>query len=451
MTSVEDRLREALHQVGSKPIGQLDFELLARRRRRRVRTRWTGAITLTAAAAAILSWGAAGRPDAGQATLHPIPASPSIGVVLAENSRELATALSGRTLSGDVVSLAQLRGRIVVLNFCRSMLPACHRQEVRVSDLPATLAGYGRSAPGPAVTTLGVAVRDSTKAAFALVKDQAIGYPIVVDQTGTIASAWDADSLPYTLIIDAQGRIAGRYPGETSQGQLFDAIARVAAGPLGQLDTAPRSFSIDCDGAAVTRQQLSEPGQAEKGTSAASVKLRYFLAHNPFEGMGTVPNTDWLQVVEKPNELAFAHRTGPLGVDELVTLHLRDGRVIGQNLQACGNVLVGKNKIAQPVEYASIRGTKVALSWENGKCGDNLPLDERLARIDIHEDAAAVHVVLVTEANPAARRSTTANSTQVCAGVGTTSTNTVTLKAPLGNRTLYDDARAVSMPITIQQ
>ena len=56
--------------------------------------------------------------------------------------------------------------------------------------------------------------------------------------------------------------------------------------------SSARNVSIDCDGHAITAEALSQPGNAEKGASAASVHLRQFLRHNPFEGMGTVPNTN---------------------------------------------------------------------------------------------------------------------------------------------------------------
>ena len=242
----------------------------------------------------------------------------------------------------------------MALNFCRSTLAACHYQEVQVSDLPPTLSGYGRIAPGPRVATLGVAVQDSAKDALALVRDQAIGYPIVVDQNGAIASAWDAGSLPYTLIIDAQGRIAGRYPGQTSLAQLSDAVARVAAGPLGQLG------------------------------------------------------------IEQPK------------------------------LPRAG----GKNQLVRSFEYAAVQGNQLELTWQNGGCGDASPLAERVARIEVHEDAATVHVLLITEPNPAARPR---SAKSVCMGVGLNSTSTVHLKAPLGDRTLYDDARSTPMTVTIQR
>jgi hypothetical protein len=200
-----------------------------------------------------------------------------------------------------------------------------------------------------------------------------------------------------------------------------------------------RNVSVDCDGYPVTAEKLSQPGHAEEGTTASSVALRRFLAHNPFEGMGTVPNTGWLLVVDTPTELAFGHREGAVGVGPLISLHLKNGKVVGQNLGGCGTVLVEKGRVSEPVQAAAVNGSSIVLFWSNGSCGGN-ELDRRLARVEVRESGHAVHVLLVTEANPAAAKG---NGADFCAGVGRISQSTVTLRSPLGGKTLYDDSRLV--------
>ena len=178
--------------------------------------------------------------------------------------------------------------------------------------------------------------------------------------------------------------------------------------------------------------------------------LRQFLAHNPFEGMGTVPNTNWLLLVDTPTEVAFGHRVGPVGVDEVVHMKLQSGRVIQQNEDGCSNVLVEKGHTAKPLEGAVVDGRLLDLRWANGQCGPEPAgvLDERVARVEVHESTTAVHVLLVTEPNPVAEPYISHNGSLIaCAGVGVNSDTKITLKAPLGVRTLYDDAELNPAPV----
>jgi hypothetical protein len=86
MTSGETRLRDALHQAASAPVGVVDFDALTARHRRRTRARWTAAGTATVAVAALAIWAGTGdSTNAGNATLvaaaPPSSSAPSPGVV----------------------------------------------------------------------------------------------------------------------------------------------------------------------------------------------------------------------------------------------------------------------------------------------------------------------------------------------------------------------------------
>ena len=78
--------------------------------------------------------------------------------------------------------------------------------------------------------------------------------------------------------------------------------------------------------------------------------------------------------------------------------------------------------------------------------------DERVARVEVHESKTAIHVLLVTEPNPAAEPYITRDGKRIgCGGVGINSRATITLKAPLGDRTLYDDAELNPVPVPMSQ
>jgi hypothetical protein len=75
MTSPETRLREALHDAGSVPVGSIDFDQLAQNHQRRARRCWAAGGSAAVAVVALAIWaGTGGNTSAGRATL--VPATP---------------------------------------------------------------------------------------------------------------------------------------------------------------------------------------------------------------------------------------------------------------------------------------------------------------------------------------------------------------------------------------
>lgn len=254
------------------------------------------------------------------------------------------------------------------------------------------------------------------------------------------------------VAVAAAFSLAGALAWSAATGSDGAGISRVV--PAAPSPSTFRDVSVSCDDVDFTAQQLAQPGNAETGTSKTSSILRQFLAHNPFEGMGTVPNTNWLLLVDTPTEVAFGHRVGAVGVEQVVHMKLQNGRVIQQNLDGCTNVLVEKGRTAKPVMAAVRNGASLELQWANGQCGPEPAgvYDERVARVEVHESKTAVHVLLVTEPNPAAEPYITRDGKRIgCGGVGINSRATITLKAPLGDRTLYDDAELNPVPVPMSQ
>lgn len=179
-----------------------------------------------------------------------------------------------------------------------------------------------------------------------------------------------------TALVASAAGIAGVLIWSAASGTDSAGVATVV--PAKPAPTTVRNVSVSCDGRPITAQVLSRPGNAEKGNSPASQILRQFLRHNPFEGMGTVPSTNWLLLVDTPTEVAFGHREGVVGVGPVVHMQLWDGRVISQNLDGCSNVLVEKGRVATPIDAAKVQGRTVTLEWANGlTCGGRDPVARR--------------------------------------------------------------------------
>lgn len=112
------------------------------------------------------------------------------------------------------VSLAELRGRVVVLDFWASWCGPC------LESMP-TLATLDRRLRGKGLSVVGVLTGDADLAGAARVaEDAGVGYPLVVDPDGAVATRYGADNLPTVVVLDRQGVIRAVEVGLTPPGAL---------------------------------------------------------------------------------------------------------------------------------------------------------------------------------------------------------------------------------------
>lgn len=153
-------------------------------------------------------------------------------VLLAPQERAEAPVLSGPLLSGGELSTADLRGSVVVLNVWASWCAPCRAEAPDLQEVwDATRDG--------GVQFVGINTRDSTAAAQGFVQTYALTYPQLLDPDGQQQLAFrdtlPPQAIPSTLVLDKQGRVAGRVLGAVSQSQLLGLIepltAELYAGP----------------------------------------------------------------------------------------------------------------------------------------------------------------------------------------------------------------------------
>ncbi|ROS61644.1 thiol-disulfide isomerase/thioredoxin [Frigoribacterium sp. PhB160] len=118
---------------------------------------------------------------------------------------------TGTTDAGDEVSRSDYDGEVVVLNFWYASCPPCRAEAPDLQQLSETYADQG-------VQFLGVNVRDQAQTSLSFADTFGVTYPSVVDANdgavqlalaGTIAP----NSVPTTIVLDKQGRIAARILG----------------------------------------------------------------------------------------------------------------------------------------------------------------------------------------------------------------------------------------------
>lgn len=124
-------------------------------------------------------------------------------------------------LSGQQHNISEWRGRILVLNFWATWCPPCLKEIPDFIDLQKQYADKD-------VQFIGIALEDK-EAVAKYAATTRINYPILLGGDNGITLAHQlgnsVDAVPYTLIVDRQGQIIYRHPGELSKEQLLEIIA----------------------------------------------------------------------------------------------------------------------------------------------------------------------------------------------------------------------------------
>ena len=132
---------------------------------------------------------------------------------------ELVPGFSLALLDGSELTLADLRGQIVVLNFWASWCSPCRREAPALQRVWETYKDQG-------VVFVGVTYRDAKGASLAFIKEYGITYPNGVDERGRISGDYGVTAVPETYVIDREGRLAWFQIGEAQAEALADVLAR---------------------------------------------------------------------------------------------------------------------------------------------------------------------------------------------------------------------------------
>ncbi len=126
--------------------------------------------------------------------------------------------LRGEDLDGDPVDLADLRGKPVVVNVWWSQCPPCRVEQPDLNEAAAEL--------GEQVHFLGLNIRDaSPDNARAYARRFEVAYPSLYSPDGQallpFSGTLNPRSIPSTVILDAQGRIAASVQGSLPSTQTL--------------------------------------------------------------------------------------------------------------------------------------------------------------------------------------------------------------------------------------
>lgn len=179
----------------------------------------------------VLAAGCADQVDAGDPVVGNVAEQGYVSgdgttTIVAESERQAAPDLTGTTLAGDPFALSDHLGEVVVLNVWASWCAPCRAEAAELQAVSAELEDQG-------VQFVGLNTRDSQAAADAFVDRFGVTYPSVVDTDGSrqllFHETLPPAAIPSTLVIDRQGRVAGRAIGEVDRSRLLGMIEPILA------------------------------------------------------------------------------------------------------------------------------------------------------------------------------------------------------------------------------
>ena len=201
-------------------------EASRRRRLRPLVLAQLASLALVAALMSLLVWTVArGSPGSGLVAAierGETPTAPSFDLPVIWNRPGSWPRRARPALTDNRVSLAELRGTPVVLNFWASWCIPCKEE---APFLAASARAHRRD-----VAFLGLDIQDFTSDARHFLNKLDVPYPSVRESGDKTHSAYGLTGVPETYYIDGRGRIVGHATGAVSREELERDIAPLLAG-----------------------------------------------------------------------------------------------------------------------------------------------------------------------------------------------------------------------------
>lgn len=148
---------------------------------------------------------------------------------VAKGERKATNKVAGETLAGEQLDIADLKGKVVVMNVWGSWCPPCRAEAKHFAKVSTELKPKG-------VEFVGLNTRDRSKSpAIAFEKDYGVEYPSLYDPIGKLLvngfpqGTLLPQAIPTTIVLDREGKIAARALKALSEEDLRKMIAPVLA------------------------------------------------------------------------------------------------------------------------------------------------------------------------------------------------------------------------------
>lgn len=126
------------------------------------------------------------------------------------------------TLAGDTVTLSELKGKKVILNFWATWCPPCK------AEMPHMESFYSKLTDEDQVELIAVNVTESEKIGISEVEkfidSYGLSFPIPLDKKAEVTQKYGVFSMPTTYMIDTKGLIAQKIIGPLDEKKLNELV-----------------------------------------------------------------------------------------------------------------------------------------------------------------------------------------------------------------------------------
>lgn len=124
----------------------------------------------------------------------------------ADEEGQPAPNFHAKTTTGETYNNANLKGKVVLLQFWTTWCPYCRREQSLVDGIDKEFAGKG-------VVVLAIDVAESKKKVRQYLQDNPRSCRIVMTEDTNLAAMYQANSYPIYVVIDRDGNIAAEQRG----------------------------------------------------------------------------------------------------------------------------------------------------------------------------------------------------------------------------------------------
>jgi len=133
--------------------------------------------------------------------------------------RESAPRFRAKTLSGESFDNQSVKGKVVLLQFWTTWCPYCRREQPLVDAVQKDLASKG-------LIVLAVNVGESKKTVRKYLEESPRSCRVVLNDDTNLPAMFETKGFPLYVVIDRDGKIAGRQDGAGGTAALYRLLSR---------------------------------------------------------------------------------------------------------------------------------------------------------------------------------------------------------------------------------